>query len=377
MTTMTVRPRWGLSSVCCSLLLAFAARADTEVSWRSDYARARQEAVEQGRPLVIDLGTEACFWCKQLDARTFKDPGIIRLLNDRCVPLKVDANRTPYLAQALRVQNYPTLVFASPDGKILGYQEGFLEAPALKDLLGKVLAACATPDWMKRDFEEAGKAVAASDFAKAITLLKNVVEDGKDRAVQVRARKMLQDLEKQAAERARAARELAEKGKTTEAIATADEVARVYAGTQGARDGQMLKGRLASQTEGGAEQRARRAAELLRQAREDYKSQQFLCCLDRCELLASEFADLPEGTEAGQLAAEIKANPEWTKKACDQLTERLSTLYLALADTMLKKGQPQQAVFYLERIVKHLPHSRHAEEAQVRLARLQGPPSIK
>ena len=54
------------------------------------------------------------------------------LLNDRCVPLKVDASKQPFLADALRVTNFPTLVFAGPDGKIVGYQEGFLEAPARK-----------------------------------------------------------------------------------------------------------------------------------------------------------------------------------------------------------------------------------------------------
>ena len=36
-----------------------------------------------------------------------------------------------------------------------------------------------------------------------------------------------------------------------------------------------------------------------------------------------QYADLPEGGEASQLASEIKTNPEWSKKACDQLADRL------------------------------------------------------
>ena len=47
----------------------------------------------------------------------------------------------------------------------------------------------------------------------------------------------------------------------------------------------------------------------------------------------------------------------------------------ALADTWLRKGQPQQAVFYLERVVQTFPNSRHAETAQVRLSQIQGAPS--
>ena len=45
-----------------------------EVQWRYDYGKARREAETKSLPLVIDIGTENCYWCKQLDARTFRDP---------------------------------------------------------------------------------------------------------------------------------------------------------------------------------------------------------------------------------------------------------------------------------------------------------------
>ncbi len=56
--------------------------------------------------------------------------------------------------------------------------------------------------------------------------------------------------------------------------------------------------------------------------------------------------------------------------------ERLGTLYLTLAETWLKKGQPQQAIFYLERIVQTFPNTRNADLAQARLAQIQGPDRI-
>ena len=49
---------------------------------------------------------------------------------------------------------------------------------------------------------------------------------------------------------------------------------------------------------------------------------------------------------------------------------------LTLAETWLKKGQPQQAVFYLERIVQSFPNTRNADIAQVRLAQIQGPSRV-
>ena len=52
-----------------------------EINWRTDYNKARQEAQESGRPLLIDLSTENCFWCKKLEATTMQEPVIIGLLN--------------------------------------------------------------------------------------------------------------------------------------------------------------------------------------------------------------------------------------------------------------------------------------------------------
>jgi tetratricopeptide (TPR) repeat protein len=369
-------PCWTRACVAALLLCLLPATGarGQEVRWRTDYAQARQEALETGRPIFIDLSTDNCYWCKQLQLRTFKDPAILNLLNNKCIPLEIDADRHPGLVKSLRVTNFPTLVFASPTGKIFGYQEGFVEAKALEEHLNRVIAAVTPPEWMVRDFEEASRAVARSDYPRAISLLRNVVEDGKDRPIQARARQLLQRLEKQASERTEQARTLADKGKTAEAVEALNEVARVYAGTEAAREGKVLLGTLTSKAGQPEDDKVARARALLRQAQQDYKDGQYLCCLDRCELVVSKYADLPEGGEATDLIREIMENPEWTRKACEQTSERLSLLYLSLAETWLRKGQPQQAVFYLERVVKSFPGSKQAVTARVLLARLQGAP---
>jgi thioredoxin-like negative regulator of GroEL len=351
-----------------------AARAQ-EVNWRGDYNTARREASEKNRPILIDFGTENCFWCKKLDASTFRDPSVASVLNDRFVPLRIDANRDAPLAEALRVQSYPTIVLASADGKILDVQEGFVEAPQLLQKLNKALGSGSDPEWMVRDYEGAGKAIAASDYGRAVALLKNILDDGQQRPVQVKAKQLLQDLEQQAQGRIARAKQLVDRGQTTEAVETITELIRVFAGTQAAKEGGQMLTALGSSQEMKGQQRGRRARELLAQAREDYRSQQYLACLNRCELLQGSFPDLPEGLEAAQLAGEIKNNPEWMRQACDTLSDQLGMLYLSLAETWLKKGQPQQAVICLEKVVQTLPGTRQAEAAQVRLAQIQGQPT--
>ncbi len=370
---MRTRVRLSLLFVVAALGTSRAAPA-AEVQWRHDYNAARREAEEKGRPLCIDFGTENCFWCKRLDASTFRDPAVIALLNDKFIPLKIDAEREAQLAQSLRIQSYPTVVMASGDGRILNTVVGFKEAPEFKEVLVRSLGALAPapPDAMAHDFKEATKAMTASEYAKAVMLLKAMLEDGKDRPIQQKARQMLRDLEQQAAGQLERAKQMEDRGQTAEAVHGLTDLIRAFSGTQAAGEASTLLTTLASKPDVKNTARGKRARELLAQAREDYRTQQYLCCLDRCDVLAAGYADLPEGHEARQLAGEIKNNPEWMRQACESLSERLGSLYLSLAETWLHKGQPQQAALCLERVVQTFPGTRQAEAATVRLAYIKG-----
>jgi thioredoxin-like negative regulator of GroEL len=348
-----------------------------EVDWRPDYPAARREAVEKDRPLLLDFGYQGCVWCEKLEAVTFRADPVAQVLNKQFVPVKIDVHKDPDLAEKLRLQAYPTVVLAAPDGKILDRIEGFKEPEVLQERLRLALTQVAGTEWMARDYEEAGKAIGASDYARAITLLKNVVQDGKDRPVQVKARQLLQDIEQQSVGRLTRARQLADKGQTTEAVETVTEMIRVFSGTQAALEGVRMLTALATRPEGKEGPRTRRAREILAQAREDYRTRQYVWCLNRCDVLAAGYADLPEAAEAKQLADEIRDNPEWLRQACDGLTEQLGALYLSLAEAWLRKGQPQQAILCLERVIQTLPGTRQSEAAQVRLAQIQGQPATR
>ena len=194
---------------------------------------------------------------------------------------------------------------------------------------------------MVRDYQEAAKAIAISDYARAIVLLKGIcLEDGKNRPVQVKAKQLFNDLEQQAAGRLARARQLQDKGQATEAIEIATDLLRIYPGTQAAVDASKFLNVLAAKPDIRDQQRGKRARDLLAQAKEDYRTQQYLCCLDRCELLAASYADLPEGLEAIQLASEIKNNPEWMQQACDSLSDRLGLLVSVAGGDLDPQGRP-------------------------------------
>src|SRR5262249_13254813 len=306
------------------------------VVWRTDYNAARKEAQEKGLPLFIVVGTENCFYCRKLESTTLRDSRVVGMLGGGIIPLKIDANQQPALAQALKVHVHATTVLAGPHGKIHGFVEGYLDADRMAEQMKRAVAAATTPDWMARDYNEATKAIAAGDYSRGVTLLKEIVREAADRPVGVKAKEVLDQVERQAAGQLARARELEQKGLTPEAMDVLADVVKTYAGTQSAADAAELMAGLAEKPEPRARQRVRRARDLFAAAREDFRAQRYYDCLQKCEQLTDGYADLPEGKEAGALAAEIQSNPDRLATACEQMNDKTAAMYLALAEAWMK-----------------------------------------
>src|SRR5947209_19620780 len=78
-----VLPRMATSTIVVLTLATVPPLSAQEAQWRYDYTAACREAREKQRPVVMDFGTSNCFWCKKLDASTFRDPAVVRQLNEQ------------------------------------------------------------------------------------------------------------------------------------------------------------------------------------------------------------------------------------------------------------------------------------------------------
>jgi thioredoxin-like negative regulator of GroEL len=347
---------------------------DKAIQWRTDYNAARKEAESKKRPLFIDFWKVGCPPCERMESQTFRDPRIQALLTEKFIPLKVNGPEDTQLAAHLGINLYPTIVLATPEGRIAGDPLiGFKEPDALHDQLQRLLATLTPSDGMKREYENALKWESSGDFPRAISTLRSILDLDKGGPMQKIAQELLQKIEKRADTQLAHAKELHQKGQAAEALETLSELLRQYPGLTATKEASEMIGKLAqANAQLRADQRNRRAIELLGQAREFYKSKDYIPCLDRCEIILANYGDLPEGQQAFALAAEIKNNPEWLQNAADVMADRLGGLWLANADILLKRGEVRRAEFYLKRVITAFPGSRLAESAQIRLTQLQG-----
>lgn len=105
-----------------------AAIEPTAVVFRAlSFAEASKTAEAENKIVFIDFYTTWCGPCKRLDETTWKDSSVAKLLAEKSIPLKVDAEQQSALAKKYGIEAYPTLLLLKPDGaeldRIVGYRE--------------------------------------------------------------------------------------------------------------------------------------------------------------------------------------------------------------------------------------------------------------
>ncbi len=136
--------------LCMLLCTTFNIQAQTEnVTWLT-LEQALEKSKTDKRPIFIDVFTDWCGWCKVMDQKTFSQPNVARLLNEKFYAVKFNAEqkgdvvfkghtyrfvsqgRNGYHELAAALLNnqlsYPTVVFLNEDFGMIQPIPGYHEA---------------------------------------------------------------------------------------------------------------------------------------------------------------------------------------------------------------------------------------------------------
>src|SRR5674476_1086507 len=61
---------------------------------------------EQSKPVLIDLYTDWCYWCKVMDKKTYTNSKVISYINDHFYPVKLDAETKDIIEWKNNSYNY-------------------------------------------------------------------------------------------------------------------------------------------------------------------------------------------------------------------------------------------------------------------------------
>jgi uncharacterized protein len=106
------------------------------------FARARHER----KPVLLAIATSWCGSCYEMDRTSYADPDVIALINDRFIPVRVDADDRPDISERYSLGGWPTTAFLTADGEILT-GDTFVPVDRLRAILTRVAEAySAQPD---------------------------------------------------------------------------------------------------------------------------------------------------------------------------------------------------------------------------------------
>lgn len=119
---------------------AYAERVDSPpetIRWLSWDEHAFEQAKREDKLILLDLMAVWCHACHVMDETTYADPAVIRLVNERFIPIRVDTDQRPDIDVRYRTGGWPTTSILMPTGEIL-FQANALKAMELLDVLREV-----------------------------------------------------------------------------------------------------------------------------------------------------------------------------------------------------------------------------------------------
>jgi YHS domain-containing protein/thiol-disulfide isomerase/thioredoxin len=99
--------------------MAMAAQ-DVGIQWQHDLEAAKTLAKQTNRLVLVHFWTPSCGPCLTLDQVVFNQPNVAAVIEQRFVPVKLNANENSATAQGFGITRVPTDVILTADGQVVG-----------------------------------------------------------------------------------------------------------------------------------------------------------------------------------------------------------------------------------------------------------------
>ena len=113
---------------------------DYWLAWSDD---AFEQANAAGKLVLLDLTAEWCIFCKKMDQTTYRDPAVVKTIENHFIPVRAADETHPDLASRYARYGRPLTVIFKPDGTEVVARPGYLKP---QWMLWFLLAVAGNPD---------------------------------------------------------------------------------------------------------------------------------------------------------------------------------------------------------------------------------------
>jgi len=137
-----MRPR---STIVATLLafwlcgLASAQTPSATLRWQPWSDAAFAQARAEHKFVLLDLQAVWCHWCHVMDDVTYRDPTVMRLLNQRYILVKVDQDARPDISNRYQDYGWPATVVFAADGSEIVKRQGYIPPRPMSSMLQAII----------------------------------------------------------------------------------------------------------------------------------------------------------------------------------------------------------------------------------------------
>lgn len=126
--------------LCLLCFCAGAFGSEKPLAWGRDDRAAFAQARAEQRFVLLYLEAVWCHWCHVMDHETYQDPKVRELLAAHYVPLRIDQDSRPDLANRYRDYGWPATIVLAADGTEIVKRRGFIPPERFAKLLQAIVA---------------------------------------------------------------------------------------------------------------------------------------------------------------------------------------------------------------------------------------------
>lgn len=130
--------RLGFVSVFLFVRQGFA-EDGTKIQWQPWSDSIFEKAQREKRFVLLDLEAVWCHWCHVMDAQTYADPQVSALIRAHYLPVKIDQDSRPDLANRYEDYGWPATVVFNNDGSEIVKRQGYLPPKLMASMLQAII----------------------------------------------------------------------------------------------------------------------------------------------------------------------------------------------------------------------------------------------
>ncbi len=108
--------------------------------------------------IVLDGAAEWCHWCHVMEATTYHDPAVRRLLDEHFIAVKVDVDSRPDIEERYGDYGWPATAIFAPDATEIGKYRGYIAPEKFVEILSEVVASGLASERREEILKERAKA---------------------------------------------------------------------------------------------------------------------------------------------------------------------------------------------------------------------------